>query len=312
MAKFKVGDKVRILDGSRISDYYGGWTDEMAKHVGEVHEVENIEDGVFGKVKIYLCGLGEFEYGYIWDERGLELVTESKFKVGDKVRAKKDTPYSITTNGWVGTVTSTVGDDMMTVWGEPLIGKPKKSKDGFYVECKYFDLVTRSNLAQKVVITTCGKTTTAVLYNGKERVKTAKAECSPEDTFSLETGAKLALDRLFEKKADKPQGIDWDAFKRGELSIKVTRDKFEGLMKEFEERGYVMLSDGSKPTSVKNPWEAYENIEKKQDFGGFLVRMIVKELHVEPKEHLYIEVAHDNVIGFVWERQGGKLVREWQ
>lgn len=241
MAKFKVGDKVRILDGSRISDYYGGWTDEMAKHVGEVHEVENIEDGVFGKVKIYLCGLGECGYGYIWDERCL-------------VRADE----------------------------------------------------------RKIVITSDGKTTTAALYNGKERVKTAKAKCSPEDTFLLETGAKLALVRLFSKKADKPQGIDWDAFKRGELSIEVTRDKFEGLMKALEKRGYVMLADGSKPTSVKNPWKVFEIIEKRQDIGGIAMRMLAKELHVEPKEHMYIEVAHDNAIGYAWECQDGKLVQEWR
>lgn len=230
----------------------------------------------------------------------------AKFKVGDKVRAKKDAPYSITTNGWIGTVTSTNGKDNMSVWGEYSV-----TKRGFDVECKYFDLVQPDN-KQKVVITSDGKTTTAVLYNGKERVKTAKAECSPKDTFSLAIGAKLAVDRLFEKKADEPQGIDWDAFKRGELSIKVTRDKFESLMKVLEKRGYVMLSDGSKPTRVKNPWETYENIEKEQSIGGLVMRMLVKELHVEPKEHLYIDVVYDNVIGYIWECQDGKLVQEWQ
>lgn len=239
MAKFKVGDKVRILDGSRIPDYCGSWTDEMAKHIGEVHEVESIKDWIWGRVGIFLCGDGVRDYK--WDERGLERADEGK-----------------------------------------------------------------------IVITTDGKTTTAVLYNGKERVKTAKAECSPEDTFSLATGAKLAIDRLLEKKADEPQGMDWGAFKRGEMSIEVTRDKFEGLMKALEKRGYVMLSGGSKPTSVNNPWKAYESIDKEQGIGGFVMRMLVKELHIEPKEHLYIDVVHDNVIGFVWECKDGKLVQEWR
>lgn len=239
MAKFKVGDKVRILDGSRIPNYCGGWTDDMAKHVGEVHKVESIKDWDLCREKIYLCGAGV--RSYMWDERGLERADE-----------------------------------------------------------------------RKIVITSDGKTTTAALYNGKERVKTAKAKCSPEDTFSLETGAKLALVRLFSEKADKPQGIDWDAFKRGELSIEVTRDKFEGLMKELEKRGYVMLSDGGKPTSMKNPWKVFEIIEKKQGIEPFVMRMLAKELHVELKEHMYIEVVHDNVIGFAWERQDGKLVQEWR
>lgn len=226
----------------------------------------------------------------------------AKFKVGDKVKAKEHTPYRITTDGWEGIVKNVMHGDFLCVKGQG--GK-------FDVESKYFDLVQPEN-KQKVVITTDGKTTTAVLYNGKERVKTAKAECSPKDTFSLGTGAKLALDRLFEKKADKPQGIDWDAFERGELSIEVTRDTFEGLMKVLEKRGYVTLGDGSKPTSVGNPWEAFEIIEKKPDIGGLILLMLAKEFHAEPKEHLYIDVVHDNVIGFVWECQDGKLVQEWR
>ena len=235
----------------------------------------------------------------------------AKFKVGDKVRAKKHTPYVFTTDGWEGTVTDMRGN-CMSVWGEPLRGEMTKYSSGFNVECKYFDLVPRSNLAQKVVITSDGKTTTAVLYNGKKRVKTAAAVCSYGDKFSLATGAKLALDRLFLEKADEPQGMDWGAFKRGELSIEVTRDKFEGLMKVLEKRGYVMMADGSKPTSVRSPWKTFEIIEKKQDIGGLMMRMLAKELNVEPKEHMYIEVVHDNVIGYVWECQDGKLVQEWR
>lgn len=52
----------------------------------------------------------------------------------------------------------------------------------------------------KIIITTDGKTTTARLYDGKNVIKTAKAECSPEDDFCFEVGAKLAFDRLMSKK----------------------------------------------------------------------------------------------------------------
>ena len=230
----------------------------------------------------------------------------AKFKVGDKARAKKDTPYNITTNGWEGIVKKVFQPNG---YSDDLCVKGQGGE--FDVQSDYFDLVKPDN-KQKVVITSNGKTTTAVLYDGKKCVKTAKAECSPEDTFSLGTGAKLALDRLFEKKADEPQGMDWDAFNRRELSIEVTRDKFEGLMKALEKRGYVMLADGSKPTSVDNPWKVFEDLEKEQDIGGLVMRMLAKELHVEPKEHLYIEVVHDNVICYVWECQDGKLVQEWR
>ena len=33
MAKFKIGDKVRVLDGSKIDDYTGGWVYLMEKNV---------------------------------------------------------------------------------------------------------------------------------------------------------------------------------------------------------------------------------------------------------------------------------------
>ncbi len=48
----------------------------------------------------------------------------------------------------------------------------------------------------KIVITTDGKTTLARLYDGSKVIKSAKAKCSPEDTFDFAVGAKLAYDRL--------------------------------------------------------------------------------------------------------------------
>lgn len=56
-------------------------------------------------------------------------------------------------------------------------------------------------MENKIVITTDGKTTLARLFNEKGEVKRAEAKCSPSDTFDFETGAKIALDRLIEKKA---------------------------------------------------------------------------------------------------------------
>lgn len=49
----------------------------------------------------------------------------------------------------------------------------------------------------KVVITTDGKTTTAKLYNGKWLESTARAHCHPSDKFCFDTGAMLAMERLF-------------------------------------------------------------------------------------------------------------------
>lgn len=68
--KFNVGDKVRILDGSKIPNYVGSWASHsMRGYVGDIDtvlEVHTYNNGSFG----YSLN----QHGYVWDERGLELV----------------------------------------------------------------------------------------------------------------------------------------------------------------------------------------------------------------------------------------------
>lgn len=47
-----------------------------------------------------------------------------------------------------------------------------------------------------IVITTDGKTTTAVLRKGKKVLKTAEARCNANDTFDFAEGARIAFERL--------------------------------------------------------------------------------------------------------------------
>ena len=68
--KFKLGDKVRILDGSEIHNYVGSWTDSMDKYIGEVCMVTDVMSSLpDGRI-----GYSLDNNGFIWDERGLELV----------------------------------------------------------------------------------------------------------------------------------------------------------------------------------------------------------------------------------------------
>lgn len=63
MAKFKVGDLVRVLDGSKIEGYAGGWVIGMEKYVGNVYTVTRIlSDSAYR--------LGDVPLRF--DERGLE------------------------------------------------------------------------------------------------------------------------------------------------------------------------------------------------------------------------------------------------
>ena len=84
--KFKVGDKVRILDGSKIKSYIGGWVDNMKRHIGEIATIKSLCLS-HGSQNGYCLK----EFTYSWDERGLELVKPEKiiiYRNGAEVVAK--------------------------------------------------------------------------------------------------------------------------------------------------------------------------------------------------------------------------------
>lgn len=68
MSKFKVGDKVRILDGSKIKNYACGWVKSMGWFVGKVETISGIEEFSNGVVGYKLHNT----LGFTFDERGLE------------------------------------------------------------------------------------------------------------------------------------------------------------------------------------------------------------------------------------------------
>lgn len=68
MSKFKVGDRVRILDGSKIKDYAGEWVKSMGCFVGKVETISGIKEFSNGVVGYKLHNTRWFTF----DERGLE------------------------------------------------------------------------------------------------------------------------------------------------------------------------------------------------------------------------------------------------
>lgn len=84
-AKFKVGDKVRILNGSKIENYTAGWARPMAAQIGQIATVKTYKS--WGNN----IGYQMKEFGCWWDERGLELVKMPIVHIwceGNKVCAK--------------------------------------------------------------------------------------------------------------------------------------------------------------------------------------------------------------------------------
>ena len=65
--KFKVGDNVYLLDGSKIKNFAGGWiSDAMGECVGEIAEITNIDRSSNGyNIKL------KNGYNWTWDERAM-------------------------------------------------------------------------------------------------------------------------------------------------------------------------------------------------------------------------------------------------
>lgn len=88
MAKFKVGDKVGVLDGSNIPDYTGSWAmDKYIGKIGDITRIDRFKDGRIG----YLVNFHDGNIQYTFDERGLELVENKKIvitKRDDSVMAR--------------------------------------------------------------------------------------------------------------------------------------------------------------------------------------------------------------------------------
>lgn len=135
MAKYKIGDKVRIVDYRtyRMNDF-----GKMDKWLGKVMTIRDLSSPGYWMREDYGENNG---YGWLWD------------------------------------------DDMISGLAEP--------------EREPCTVVLRFD----------GMITTATLKRGGRDVKTAEARCNPKDTYSRAEGARVAVERLFEKKRkeDKPK-----------------------------------------------------------------------------------------------------------
>ena len=137
MAKYKVGDKVRIVS-KRPREH---WNPEMDKYLGTT-------------MTIIESGISHAEVYYNMEEDG-------------------DDPYRY----WY--------------WYENMIaGLAEPEREPYTVELRFDGMIT-----------------TAALKRGGRDVKTAEARCNPKDTYSRSEGARVAVERLFEKKRkeDKPK-----------------------------------------------------------------------------------------------------------
>lgn len=95
MNKFKLGDKVRILDGSKIKDYAGGWSSKaMSNYIGDVRTIIRIFEFPNENITAYMVDYDFPDCFIMWDERGLESVNEDQ-KIVITTDGKKTTTAAL-------------------------------------------------------------------------------------------------------------------------------------------------------------------------------------------------------------------------
>ena len=152
MAKYKVGDKVRIVSERPDSKNY---VDEMVRFLGKEITISMVKE---------FCGI---PYYYSED-------------------AKPKNPVQ----AWFCKELGVPGYYFMDEWISGLAEQKKPADENLSVTIRF-----------------CGRITVAELYKNGRVVKVENARCNPNDTYSRAEGARVAVERLFEKKRkeDKPK-----------------------------------------------------------------------------------------------------------
>lgn len=153
MAKYKIGDKVRIVDyRTGPMNNFG----KMDKWLGKVMTIRECLLSGYWMEEDYGENIG---YGWCWD------------------------------------------DDMISGLAEP-------GREPCTVELRFDGMIT-----------------TATLKRGGRDVKTAEARCNPTDTYSRAEGARVAVERLFEKKRKEVKPKESEP-KVGDKFVIVGRSRF--------------------------------------------------------------------------------------
>ena len=131
-----------------------------------------------------------------------------KFKVGDRVKVKKNTvTLNIRTVGECGTVKELLTNNYYSVEFDKFVGGHDCNgfaKDGYGWNCAEdaLDLVKHQN--ETIVIY---RNDNKVVALDKSTGKKAEAKCNPADEFDFRTGAKLAFNRLMGEDVKPDNGV---------------------------------------------------------------------------------------------------------
>nr|DAH22867.1 MAG TPA: hypothetical protein [Caudoviricetes sp.] len=173
MAKYKVGDKVRIVSERPDSRSY---VDEMVRFLGKEITISMVKE---------FCGI---PYYYSED-------------------AKPENPIQ----QWYCKRLGVPGYFFMDEWISGLAEQKKPADENLSVTIRF-----------------CGRMTVAELYKNGRVVKVENARCNPKDTYSRSEGARVAVERLFEKKR-KENKTKESKPKIGDKFVIVGKSRYHGF-----------------------------------------------------------------------------------
>lgn len=178
-----------------------------------------------------------------------------KYKVGDKVRVRKDLCWGSEYNNWM------VVNAMLEYRGMT-VTIVRVDFDHYHIKeednCAWTDEMLEPICTEKIVVTSDGVTTTARKYDGKKVVKETKAVCSKDDTFNFDVGAKLAMERLVAEEKPKLYNGKVVCMSSGLYSLGYTK----GKIYQFK-NGYTVDDDGTTRPTCCIPIEGFEDLERK-------------------------------------------------
>lgn len=133
----------------------------------------------------------------------------AKYKVGDKVRIVRKRPrdnWNLAMDEYLGK-TMTIIESGINDEGVYYYMQEEGRIHWYWYEDMISGLAEPEREPCTVELRFDGMITTATLKRGGRDVKTAEARCNPKDTYSRAEGARVAVERLFEKKRkeDKPK-----------------------------------------------------------------------------------------------------------
>lgn len=146
MAKYKVGDKVRIVSERPASPRF---VNPMVQYLGKTLTVSKVEEETLGTI-------------YRFQEATYPASVSPIMEI-----------FSLKTNG------------MWAFFEDWISGLAEPEREPCTVELRFDGMIT-----------------TATLKRGGRDVKTTEARCNPKDAYSRAEGARVAVERLFEKKKE--------------------------------------------------------------------------------------------------------------